>query len=40
MNFNEELQKRVNEIEEIIREYLPAEEGFQKTVIQAVRFCL
>ena len=26
MNFKEELQKRVNEIEEIISTYLPAEE--------------
>ena len=40
MNFNEELQKRVNEIEEIIREYLPAEEGFQKTVIQAMNYSI
>ncbi|MBU9725066.1 polyprenyl synthetase family protein [Diplocloster modestus] len=40
MNFNEELQKRVNEIEEIIREYLPAEVGFQKTVIQAMNYSI
>lgn len=40
MNFKEELQKRVNEIEKIIREYLPAEEGFQKTVIQAMNYSI
>ena len=40
MNFKEELQKRVNEIEEIISTYLPAEEGFQKTVIQAMNYSI
>ena len=40
MNFKEELQTRVNEIEEIISTYLPAEEGFQKTVIQAMNYSI
>ena len=30
MNFQEELTKKTKEIEAVIREYLPAEEGFSK----------
>lgn len=38
MNFNETLTTKVNNIEEIIRNYLPKEEGYQKTVIQAMNY--
>ncbi len=38
MNFKEELQRRTKEIEEIIKEYLPEETGFQKTVLEAVNY--
>ena len=30
--FRQELQKRTAAIEELLKEYLPAEEGYQKTV--------
>lgn len=38
MNFEVELNKRIGEIEEIIRSYLPKEEGLQKTVIEAMNY--
>ncbi len=38
MSFREELQKRTAEIEEILRGYLPAETGFQKTVLEAMNY--
>ena len=37
-NFKEELQLRVGEIEKIIYKYLPKEEGFAKTVIEAMNY--
>lgn len=30
MNFNCELKNRVNKIEQILNEYMPKEEGYQK----------
>ena len=36
--FQEALQKRVSEIENIIENYLPEERGFQKTVMQAMNY--
>ncbi len=38
MNFNEELAKRVEEIETILKSYLPKEEGNQKKVLQAMNY--
>lgn len=38
MNFKEELTKRVEEIESILKQYLPEETGFQKTVIEAMNY--
>ena len=38
MSFNEELQARIQKIEEIINSYLPEEEGLQKTVIEAMNY--
>ena len=38
MSFKEELQKRTGEIEEIIKEYLPEETGFQRTVLEAMNY--
>ena len=38
MNFNNELQTRVDEIEKIIASYLPEETGWQKTVIEAMNY--
>ena len=37
MNFEAELQERVSGIETILRQYLPAEEGYQKTVLEAMK---
>ncbi len=38
MNFKEELENRAASAESIIRKYLPAEEGYQKTVIEAMNY--
>lgn len=38
MNFKEEYEKRVLEAEEIVRSYLPKEEGYQKTVLSAMNY--
>ena len=38
MNFKEELKGRVDHIETILKEYLPKEEGWQKTVIAAMNY--
>ncbi len=38
MSFKEELRKKTGEIEEIIKEYLPEETGFQKTVLEAMNY--
>ena len=38
MNFKEELKDRVDHIEAILKEYLPKEEGWQKTVISAMNY--
>lgn len=38
MNFEAELQERVSGIEAILRQYLPAEEGYQKTVLEAMNY--
>lgn len=40
MNFKEELAKRVEEIEEIIKAYLPEEEGNQRVVLQAMNYSI
>lgn len=40
MNFKEEQKKRTDGIEEIIRKQLPKEEGFQKTVIEAMNYSI
>ncbi len=38
MSFKEELQGRVNHIEEILAMYLPEETGYQKTVFEAMNY--
>lgn len=40
MNFKEELQTKVKEIETIIAEFLPKEEGYQKTVLEAMNYSI
>ena len=40
MNFQEELTKKTKEIEAVIREYLPAEEGFSRTMTQAMNYSM
>ena len=39
-DFNAELKKRVEEIEAVIHKYLPAEEGYQETVIKAMNYSI
>ncbi len=38
MSFKEELNGKVGEIEKLLREFLPEEKGFQKTVLEAVNY--
>ena len=40
MNFNEERKKRIEYIEEILRRYLPAQEGYQKIIMEAMEYSL
>ena len=36
--FRQELQKRTTAIEDLLKQDLPAEEGYQKTVIEAMNY--
>lgn len=38
MNFKEQMKEKVGEIENVIREYLPEETGFQKTIFEAMNY--
>ncbi|MDE6664408.1 MAG: polyprenyl synthetase family protein [Lachnospiraceae bacterium] len=38
MNFDEELKDKIRYIEEVLGAYLPKEEGYQKTVIEAMNY--
>ena len=38
MSFNEQLQKKVKDIENILADYLPEETGYQKTVLEAMNY--
>lgn len=38
MNFDKMRQEKVDEIEKILKQYLPAEKGFQKTVLEAMNY--
>ena len=38
MNFKEELKTKTEEIDRLLLEYLPKEEGFQKTVLEAANY--
>lgn len=40
MNFKEEIGRKTEQIEHMIDRYLPAEEGYQKTVLQAMNYSI
>lgn len=40
MTFNEKLAERSEEVQKIIYAYLPAEEGFQKTLLEAMNYSM
>lgn len=40
MNFKEQMQEKVNGIERILENFAPKEEGFQRTVIEAMNYSL
>ena len=40
MNFKEELDARTAQAEEVLKKYLPKEEGYQKTVVEAMNYSL
>ncbi|MDO4327047.1 MAG: polyprenyl synthetase family protein [bacterium] len=40
MDFKEEYQKRTSETEQIVYRYMPKEEGFQKTIFEAMNYSM
>lgn len=40
MNFNEDMKRKVQEIETILRAYLPEQEGYQKQIMEAMEYNL
>ena len=40
MDFEQELQKKTEMVEHIIKEYMPREAGFQKTVVEAMEYTM
>ena len=40
MSFDRELEEKVKEIETVIGQYLPKEEGYQKTVVEAMNYSI
>lgn len=40
MNFRDELERKTQQIEKILRRFLPAEDGYQKTVIEAMNYSI
>ena len=40
MDMEQKIAARVTHIEEIIRQYLPKEEGFQKTILEAMNYSI
>ena len=38
MSFKDELGRKTDRVEEIVRKYLPKEEGYQATVLQAMNY--
>ena len=40
MDIRTEIQKRAEEIDSIIEQYLPVEEGYQKTVMEAMNYSI
>ena len=40
MNFEQELDKRIIEIEKVLMDYLPKQEGYYKTVIEAMSYSI
>ena len=40
MNFKEEYQKRIESVEELLRRYLPAKEGYQQIIVEAMEYSL
>ncbi len=38
MSFKQEMKQKVENIEQLIREYLPEEQGFQKTIFEAMNY--
>ena len=40
MNFKEELEQKTEQMEAILKQYLPREEGYAKTVIEAMNYSI
>ena len=40
MEIQKEIEKRMSEIEFILKKYLPKEEGYQKTILEAMNYSI
>ena len=40
MNFDQQIKQKTIEIEEILKKYIPSEEGFQRTIMSAMNYSL
>lgn len=40
MNFKEELEKKTGEVEAVVKRYLPAQEGYQRRVLEAMDYAV
>lgn len=40
MNFNEEMKEQIAQVKNVIKQYLPQEEGFQKTLLEAMNYSM
>lgn len=38
MNFEETLKEKTAQMEKVLQDFLPKEEGYQKTVIEAMKY--
>ena len=40
MEFKQTLKQRANQVESLLKEYMPSEEGYQKTIMESMNYSL
>ena len=40
MEFKQTLKQRANQVESLLKEYMPYEEGYQKTIMESMNYSL